>query len=191
MKRRIILVSAMIAVIAIIALIVVHTAFAQSSTGPSLTQIPNKAQALAAKATAQAQTAANSYHATHPAVPPTLISSCPTAPFVGIVQDALEPDDLMHIYHLVNTIGIKVSSGNYYIVVAGSLLNNTNQGILLVQQQNLDSCAHTTGYPILPYLTSSQKGTLKLTAIAGDTVQFVTSTGVHGSFNVLTDQFSF
>lgn len=189
MKRRIVLISASIAVIIVVVLMAVHAAFAQSSTGSSLTTIPNKAQALAARATAQAQFDASSPHAPKPAIPPTMISSCPQTPFVGIVPAHMEADDLMHTYHFINAAGLRTSSGMYYGVVAGSLLNNANQGILLVQQENLDPCMHPVSYTMLPYLTPSQQGTLQLTAISGDTVQFVTSTGVKGSFNVLTGQF--
>ena len=182
------LIASVIAIVMVV--VIIHAAPTQASGSSPSTQIPNKLQAIYATETAQAQIAATSPHATEPATPPTMRLSCPVTPVVGIVPVHMEADDFMHTYSFTNAVGFRASSGIYYDVLAGSLLANAKQGVLLVQRQNLDPCANRQGYPLAPYLVPGQQGALTVTATSGDAVEFGTSTGVSGSFNVLTALFS-
>ena len=93
--------------------------------------------------------------------------------------------------NLVNQALVLSSEGAAYGIDAGALENNPRQGILLVERENMDTCANPTGTGTFrrSYETPLQQGAVTLTKIEGNIVVFSIADGDTGRFNVVTEQF--
>lgn len=76
-----------------------------------------------------------------------------------------------------------------YLIIAGSLKNNAQQGVLVVISQPQDPCAQGPQGQFHTYDSPFQQGALTLTQINGKVVSFTTAAGGTGQFDYLTGQF--
>ena len=90
----------------------------------------------------------------------------------------------------INSAEVISALGVAYDVYAGSLVDDAQQGVVIVAQSEIDPCAALSprSEPAL-YKTPSRSGAVTLTQIVGDTVIFNTPDGGTGQFNYATGQF--
>ncbi len=88
---------------------------------------------------------------------------------------------------LISTLGAP------YDIYAGGLVDDQQQGVLIVAQGEMDPCAVAAGLAPRPepimYETPSRSGAVTLTGVQGDTVLFTTPDGATGRFDYTTGQF--
>lgn len=78
-----------------------------------------------------------------------------------------------------------------YTLDSGALLEDPQQGVIVLVHQANDPCVHPNqGVEEKVYRTPSRHGTVTLTVVQGPVVQFSTADGTAGSFDVVTRQFS-
>jgi hypothetical protein len=78
-----------------------------------------------------------------------------------------------------------------YILYAGALRANLQQGMVIVLRLDRDPCAPGAAPTQVRYFkTPFQQGALTLTSLQGDTVGFTMASGSSGRFNYLTGQFT-
>jgi hypothetical protein len=114
---------------------------------------------------------------------------CPRQLQAGVYPFHIAPNDILHTYHVVNAATAIKAPGEAYMILAGSLISNPKQGVMVVEQIVIDPCTTPTHYPDVPYLMPSQQGAITMTQVNGDTVNFTTETGGSGNFAYATGQF--
>lgn len=117
-------------------------------------------------------------------------SSCP---MFQQAHTGIEPWDGMVVSgYITNMATIFPGAGGHieYVVYAGALMSNAQQGVLIVFQQPTDPCAHPEPTSLTYYDTPYQKGALTLTQINATSVSFSIADGGTGQFNFVTNQFS-
>lgn len=119
------------------------------------------------------------------ASPPT---SCPigSAPNHITLPDGTIHQDITN----VAIIGATASVPYMYIIWAGALASNPQQGIMVVMSTPEDPCKNPTGASYGTYQTPYQKGALTITKINATSVSFSIADGGTGQFNFVTSQFS-
>lgn len=168
---------------ALIAVIARAAVFASGSP-PSSKQIAR--QQLAAQATAIS-------HEPHAAKhPQAAVTSCPRPAMTpAVMPPGYGPTDFHQ--NIVNTATAVPTQGMPYdyMLYAGSLATNPQQGILIIMRFDKDPCKPgASGTFTKVYDTPYQQGALTLTQVSGDTVTFSTATGGIGHFDYVTGQFS-
>jgi hypothetical protein len=79
-----------------------------------------------------------------------------------------------------------------YILYAGALRANPQQGMVIVLRLVQDPCAPGAGSTQVRYFkTPFQQGAVTLTSLQGDTVGFTSASGSSGRFNYVTGQFAY
>lgn len=178
----------------ITSLVLVATVMAATSAG---TPPPSKATQVQQEMAAQATAAAKSPHATKQ--PKQTVASCPE-PSGGqatiVPRSNIDPAAARSV-NITNGATIPPSQGRPfdYLIIAGALQNNPQQGVLVVIRQPKDPCAQGPQGQTKLYNSPFQQGALTLTQISGDTVSFTTAAsgtaaGGTGQFNYITGQFN-
>jgi hypothetical protein len=120
-----------------------------------------------------------------PVTPP---SSCPIG---SIPNQIILPDGLVHEDTTnVAIVGPTASVPYKYVIYAGALRENPQQGIMVVMSTPEDPCKNPTGGTQGTYRTPYQKGALTITKINATSVSFSIADGGTGQFNFVTNQFS-
>jgi hypothetical protein len=182
--------STVIAIVVAALAAVAVTGTVLAAGGPS----PQKQAALAKVATAEAKAAAGP-HAPKPpdagkGLPPS--SSCPNPVHTGIFPFNDPP---WHIdARFTNDAQVVSGAGDPYLIYAGALQSDPQQGLLLVMREDNDPCAVVVGRVpargyTRSYLSPTRGGALTLTQIVSDRVAFSVADGSHGSFNYVTEQY--
>ena len=123
-----------------------------------------------------------------PLAPP---NSCPlTLPPTSSISTPVRAVEGVKVVQHRSTATVVVGT-DLYILDSGALLENPQQGVIVLVHQVGDPCAHPNQqveekvYP-LPGL----HGAVTLTTVQGPVVQFATADGTTGAFDVVTRQFS-
>ena len=128
-----------------------------------------------------------------PLLPNTNTGPTTSCPIGSSPNEIIMPDGHIHQYIInVASIGATASDPWEYLISAGALAVNTQQGIMVVERTPEDPCApqNQGKFTLITYKTPYQKGALTLTAINGDSVSFSLANGGTGQFNYLTNTFS-
>lgn len=173
------------------ALALAATALAASGSNGGLGVTAAQKQAFLSQVQAARATAATLPRAPKPsgtnARPP---ASCSTTVQTGIGPFRGGP---FHGGNSMTTVAWVVSSqGVPYVIYAGALDEDPQQGVLVVLRLNRDPCAAATGGSDTyqrTYNDPSRQGALTLTAIDGDRVIFTSANGSTGAFNYVTGQY--
>jgi hypothetical protein len=79
-------------------------------------------------------------------------------------------------------------------IQAGAVATDREQGVLFVQEEQLDPCAAALDPALvdqlIAYMTPAKWGGVTLTAISGTSVEFSSEGGVTGSFDVVSHEFT-
>lgn len=162
-----------------------------ASGAPSAQQTSQSKHAQMQQMAAQATAAAKSWHApkgsSSAASGP---ASCPR----GQGQTGLFTGDTGGFHEqIVNGAHLAPNGGTpfEYVVYAGALRANPQQGVLIVVRLDQDPCAPSApGTTVTYHPTPYQRGALTITAASGTAVAFRSATGSTGSFDVVTGQYS-
>ena len=176
-----------LAVVAAVAI----TGITLASSGPDTQKQNAFATVTAAQATAQA-----GYRAPKPAATTQLPASCPTSfSQTGILPwggPGVTPFKSNATF--TTQAGMISSAGDDYVIYAGALIADPQQGVLYVLEENRDPCAVARG--VAPdhsgqrvYPSPARGGALTLTQIVGDTVAYSVADGTAGGFNYVTGQY--
>jgi len=119
----------------------------------------------------------------------TLPASCPAGPMQTYIVSF--PDGTIQ-QRIVNSAEVAPAQGRPYVysIYAGSLMQNAQQGVLVVIRQVLDPCANKNGTQYITYLTPQQQGAITITQINGDDIVYRSAAGQTGQFDFVTGQFS-
>ena len=83
--------------------------------------------------------------------------------------------------YFVNVARILSEPGQPTGIYAGAIANDKEQGVLFVQNEQLDPApqrlARSPVNPMVAYLTPGQSGRVTLTDLSGKSVEFITETG--------------
>lgn len=91
----------------------------------------------------------------------------------------------------VSTQATVVIGLDEYAVSSGSLADNRQQGVIVVTHFASDPCSpNGTGTTVTQYTMPASHGAITLTAIRGEVLEFSTSDGTTGQFDLVTKQFS-
>jgi len=117
--------------------------------------------------------------------------NCPITYTPGIFPAGIAPGYLMNTYHINNNALLVLSSDVVYQVAAGTLWDTPQQGIILVNQIEVDPCAHSQDYPLLVFRTPGLHGSVTINTIlpSGSAISFSTVDGSTGVFDVVLGQF--
>lgn len=193
--KRWLLLSSIVGGIASLALVATVLAATNAGTPPPKGTGVQVQQTMAAQATAAAQLP----HAPKPSQTPTRITSCPgsVGGLATILPRSYVDPDAAPTVNISNGAEIPATQSNpfSYLIIAGALKSNPQQGVLVVRSEPLDLCAQGPVGQFKIYNSPSQDGALTLTQINGDAVSFSTAAGGAvpngvSQFNFLTGQFS-
>jgi len=172
---------------AVLTMAVVTTAIGQGGQEP-----PEKQAVLAAEQARQAAAEKAPHAPKHPEITP--VPSCPVD--VAKVQTGIIPfrfGPFSGGRNLVNVASAVSRNGVPFIIYAGALDDDQQQGVLLVREEETDPCAVAAELVPIPqlyqYLTPVRTGALTLAQVEGDTVVFTTPGGVTGAFNYVVGSF--
>ena len=179
-----------------ISIILVVTAWA---AGAPPFQPGNSSQTVAQKQAqlqqihAQETASAKSPHGPKAGLPVTSShsASCPNSPVTSGISTTLDAGGLHE--HIISNATVAPDGGVpfAYIVFAGSLAANPQQGVIIVRRLDHDPCSpDAKGLTTTYYPTQSQQGAVTLTQLDGVVLTFTTAGGGSGHFNVVTDQYS-
>ncbi len=128
-----------------------------------------------------------------PKLPQPTVASCPMPP--GSQTEILPRSNVDPAQVPLVTIsnGAAVASSQNrpfaYLIIAGALKADPQQGVLVVISQPQDPCAQGPQGQFQTYDAPSRQGALTLTQIAGDVVSFTSAAGDMGQFNYISGQF--
>ena len=142
---------------------------------------------------AQETASAKSPHAPKTGLPVTSSSatSCPRGPMTSGISTALESGGLHE--HIISNATVAPDGGMpfSYVVLAGSLASNSQQGVIIVRRLDYDPCSpNAKGLTTTYYPTPSQQGAVTLTQLNGVVLTFKTAAGGSGQFNAVTGQYT-
>ncbi|MGI8689519.1 MAG: hypothetical protein ACR2M3_13175 [Thermomicrobiales bacterium] len=164
---------------------------AVAGTGTSGTAPPRNINDLLATRQVIRQATAKVAPTAIPHAPLLLPSSCPlTVPSASSISTPIRAAEGVKLVQHRSTATVVVGT-DFYILDSGALLENPQQGVIVLVHPVDDACAHP-GQQVEEkvYPTSGVHGAVTLTALQGPVVQFATADGTTGRFNVVTRQFS-
>jgi hypothetical protein len=161
---------------------------------PSPYQTAAQKQAQMQQIQAQETAAARLPHAPKPTPGPTNtpVMSCPNGPVQSRIDTVLDATGIHEQIDSIAHVAPNMGTPFFYVVYAGALSSNPQQGVLIVVRLDQDPCAPTalggkmTYYPTLYH----QQGALTLTQVSDSTVTFTTASGGSGHFDVVTGQYT-